>query len=95
MAKAWVYQDDKQVKKHGEAAASWYVGWIDPDGKRRVQELRAGRRRASGTAEKLRKKREAELMTGTYQSNAKKTWEDFRKEYERRSSPAWRRARGT
>jgi hypothetical protein len=31
MFSAWIYQDDKQVKKHGEDKASWYVGWIDPD----------------------------------------------------------------
>jgi hypothetical protein len=26
MSSAWVCQDDKQVKKHGPDAASWYVG---------------------------------------------------------------------
>jgi hypothetical protein len=37
LMKAWIYQDDKQVKKHGTKKASWYVGWIDPEGKRRCQ----------------------------------------------------------
>ena len=32
--KAWVYQDDKQLKKRGPDKASWYVGWLDPEGKR-------------------------------------------------------------
>jgi hypothetical protein len=32
MSSAWTYQDDKQVKKHGTDKASWYVGWIDPEG---------------------------------------------------------------
>ena len=32
-------------------------------------------------AEKLKKKLEAELMTGTYQMQTHKTWEDFRREY--------------
>lgn len=31
---AWVYQDSGQVKKHGTAKASWYVGWRDPLGRR-------------------------------------------------------------
>jgi integrase len=81
VSSAWVYQDPKQVKKHGTEKASWYVGWIDPEGKRRCQSCGPGpdgRR----NAQKLKKKREAELITGTYQSNAKKTWADFRAEYE-------------
>src|SRR5947209_7651201 len=80
MASAWVYQDDKQIKKRGADKASWYVGWIDPDGKRRCESCGPG---ADGKrlAEKKRKKVEAELITGTYQSNSKKTWEDFRGEY--------------
>src|SRR5262249_58357120 len=42
MSKAWVYQDDKQVKKVGEAKASWYVGWLDPEGKRRCKSFGRG-----------------------------------------------------
>jgi integrase len=81
LMKAWIFQDDKQVKKHGEAAASWYVGWIDPDGNRCCKSCGPG---ADGkrSAEKLRKKTEAELLTGTYQSHDNKTWEEFRREYE-------------
>ena len=30
MPSAWIYQDDKQVKKHGAEMANWYVGWIAP-----------------------------------------------------------------
>jgi integrase len=81
MPSAWTYQDDKQVKKHGAAKASWYVGWIDPAGKKRCKSCGPGSRGKSA-AEKLRKKTEAELLTGTYQSNTKKTWEEFRDEYE-------------
>jgi integrase len=79
--KAWIYQDDKQVKKHGKAKASHYVGWIDPEGNRRCKSCGPGKD-GHRLAEKLRKKREAELLTGTYQSAQKKTWEEFRKEYE-------------
>lgn len=42
MSKAWVYQDAKQIKKRGEAAASWYAAWLDPDGKRRCKSCGAG-----------------------------------------------------
>jgi integrase len=81
MARVWIYQDDKQVKKHGEAAASWYVGWYDPEGKKRCQSCGPG---AAGknAAAKLRRKREAELIEGTYQDNRRKSWDDFRSEYE-------------
>jgi integrase len=81
MASAWVYQDDKQVKKHGEEKASWYVGWIDPEGKRRCKSCGPGPQ-GKRNAEKLKAKREAELLTGTYQSNDRKTWKEFRQEYE-------------
>jgi integrase len=79
--KAWVYQDSKQVKKHGEKKASWFVGWIDPEGKRRCESCGPGSAGKSA-AEKVRAKRQAELIEGTYKSNAKKTWKDFREEYE-------------
>jgi integrase len=79
--KAWIYQDDKQVKKHGAEAASWYVGWLDPEGKRRGKSCGPGAR-GQDLAEKFRKKVEAELLTGTYQSNINKTWAEFRKEYD-------------
>src|SRR5689334_3860260 len=79
--KAWVFQDDKQVKKLGEAKASWYVGWIDPAGKRRCKSFGPG---AEGKklAFRSQKKVEAELLTGTYQAPARKTWAEFRQEYE-------------
>jgi integrase len=81
--KAWIYQDDKQVKKHGAEAASWYVGWLDPEGKRRCKSCGPGAR-GEDLAEKERKRIEAQLLTGTYQSNDRKTWEDFRKEWKAR-----------
>jgi integrase len=80
MSKAWVYQDDKQVKKHGSENASWYVGWIDPAGRRRCKSCGPGKD-GQRNAEKLRKKREAKLTTGTYEDRSRTTWEDFRREY--------------
>jgi hypothetical protein len=43
--KGWVYEDSHQVKKHGAEKASWSVGWIDPEGKRRCQSCGAGKAR--------------------------------------------------
>jgi integrase len=80
MANAWVYQDDKQVKKHGAEAASHYVGWIEPDGTKRCKSCGPGRA-GDRAARKLRDRLTAELTTGTYQTAAKRTWEAFRKEY--------------
>jgi integrase len=78
---AWVFQDPKQVEKHGEAKTAWSVGWYDPEGKRRCKSCGPGSE-GKRNADKLRKKVEAELLTGTYQAQAKATWEAFRAEYE-------------
>ncbi len=81
MSSAWLYQDDKQVKARGAEAASWYVGWIDPEGKRRCKSCGPGlpgRR----NAERLRRKIEAQLITGQYHQQIKTTWESFRADYE-------------
>jgi hypothetical protein len=81
MAKAWIYQDPKQVKKLGAKKAAYYVGWWDPDGKRRCKSCGAGDA-GQGKARKLARTIDAQLVTGTYQNPAKKTWADFREEYE-------------
>jgi hypothetical protein len=78
---AWLYQDDKQLKKVGPERASWYVGWLDPDGKRRCKSFGPGAERKK-LAFRHRKKVEAELLTGTYQNTSRKTWAEFRKQYE-------------
>jgi hypothetical protein len=79
----WVFQDPKQVSKHGAEAAAWSVGWYDPEGNRRCKACGPGTV-GKRNAEKVAKKIEAELLTGTYQSNEKKTWADFRQEYQTR-----------
>ncbi|MBS0208735.1 MAG: site-specific integrase [Planctomycetes bacterium] len=79
--KAWVSQDSKQVKKRGSDQASWYVGWIDPDGKRRCRGFGPGAR-GKNAAFKFKEKTEAELLTGTYQTVSRKTWKDFRADYD-------------
>ena len=55
MSRAWVYQDDKQVKKVGAARASWYAGWLDPEGHRRCKSCGPGSR-GQREAEKLARK---------------------------------------
>lgn len=82
MSKAWVYQDDKQVKKVGKEKASWYVGWLDPEGRRRCKSCGRG---ADGKrlAGQFKRKVEAELTTGTYQAAGKQMWAGFRAEYDK------------
>lgn len=77
---AWIFQDARHVAKQGKAA-SWYVGWREPDGKRRSKSCGAG---VAGKtkAQKLRRKIDAELVTGTYGSSPNRTWQDFRAEYD-------------
>lgn len=80
----WVYQDAKQVAKRGAEACSWYVGYYDIDGKRRCQSCGPGNT-GKQAASKLRRKIAAELLEGTYaRGNDRKTWKEFRVEYERK-----------
>jgi integrase len=73
---AWVFQDPKHVKKVGEAAASWYVGWFTLEGKKRCKSCGPGAR-GHDLAEKERKKIEAQLITGTYEDKRRETWKEF------------------
>src|SRR5712692_5302372 len=84
--KAWIYQDGNQLKKHGKEKTSWYVGWYDPEGGRHGQSCGPGTK-GHKKAEQLQEKISAQLLTGTYETNSKKTWEEFRKEYEDKVLP--------
>lgn len=80
MPRAWISQDNKQVKKYGSKKASFYVNWLDPDGKRKCKSCgsgTAGRTKANH----LKRKIEAELIEGTYGRDEKKKWEHFIQEY--------------
>ena len=80
--KAWIFQFARHVEKYGKKA-SWYVGWIDPRGKRHAQSCgpeERGRTVANRKADKLH----SELVTGTYESHDKMTWDEFIKLYESR-----------
>jgi len=82
MASAWIFQDPKQLKKHGTEAASWYVGWYDPDGKLRCKSYGPGDK-GKAKAERQRIILEDKLASGKYEeTDARKKWSDFRAEYE-------------
>jgi hypothetical protein len=85
--RVWIFQDSKQVAKHGEAAASWYVGWYTPDGKSLRTSCGAGEF-GKREAKRLRDKRRAELIEGTYDEKNKVTRADFGKQYQEEIVPA-------
>src|SRR5207248_2920479 len=73
----------EHAKKYGEEKAPWYVGWYEPDGRRRKKSCGpgfVGKKRAM----RLKAKLTSELMTGTYQMETRKLWADFRREYDER-----------
>lgn len=86
MAGAWTYQKTEDLKTLGAEKAPWYVGWYEPDGRRKGKCCGEGFH-GKKTADRLRNKITSELMTGTYQIKEKKLWTDFRAEYERRVLP--------
>jgi len=80
--KAWVFQDSRQKAKLGEDKCPWSVGWYDLDGKKRSKRIGRG-----SLAEKYARKIEGQLAAGTYKSEARKSWGDFRREYEAKIIP--------
>ncbi len=79
--KAWVHQIKKQVEQRGEEKASWYVSWRDPAGVLRCKSCGPGKVGKSA-ASKLADQTHSQLVTGTYQAKDRRTWADFRKDYE-------------
>ena len=79
--RAWLFQDTRQKQKLGDKAP-WCVGWYTPEGKKRSK--RIGSRSA---AEKYARKIEGQLAAGTYADSSRKSWADFRAEYESRIVP--------
>jgi integrase len=79
-ADAWIFQRTAQLQKLGPEAASWNVGWYEPNGRRKAESCGPGDK-GKFKAEKRRKQIEAELMTGTYQVQARRTWPEFLERY--------------
>jgi len=82
----WIFQYPAEVRKKGPSGASWYVGWYDFNGRRHSESCGAGSR-GKNKAEKRQRRLQAELDLGVHQSNTKKTWKDFREEYEAQILP--------
>jgi len=80
--RAWLFQDPRQKAKLGEDDCPWMVGWIDPDGKRKGKKIGSKSR-----AEKFARKMEGQLAAGTYQGESRKSWSDFRAEYDDKILP--------
>src|SRR4051794_4959430 len=81
MSRAWVKQRADQVRTLGAGRAPWYCCWIDPDGHQRSKSCGAGKD-GQRSAQKVRRKVEAQLIEGTYGGNQDKEWAEFRREYE-------------
>jgi len=81
MSNVWIYQRPQQVRTMGEDVAPWYVGYYDPNGKRKGKSCGSGPK-GKQNACKLADRIKAQLLTGTYNDPSKKTWADFRQEYE-------------
>src|SRR5262245_31836572 len=86
VSRAWTYKRPEQVREMGEARAPWYVAWIDPDGKRCTRSCGPGTD-GRRNAQKLRRKVEAELLTGTYRQQVGRLWCEFRQEYDTKIVP--------
>src|SRR5262245_53763280 len=81
--KAWIFQRSEQVARFGADTAPWYVGWLDPAGKRCNESCGPGKAGLK-VAKRLQEKRHAELLTGSYQAVDKTTWATFRIEYQKK-----------
>ncbi|MBP85324.1 MAG: hypothetical protein CMJ64_01190 [Planctomycetaceae bacterium] len=75
--RAWPFQDTRQKKKLGEAKCPWSVGWIDPDGKKRSRKVGS-----KSMAMKYQRKIEGQLAAGIYEQQDRKSWTEFRRDYE-------------
>ncbi len=78
MSRAWTFRDPKLLKKHG-SQTKWSVGWYDPEGHRRCRTVGS-----KSMAEKVRRQLEGELAAGIFQTENRKKWTGFRREYEER-----------
>ena len=82
----WIFQYPAEVRRKGKDGASWYVGWYDPGGRRHSESCGPGAR-GKNKAEKRQRRLQGELDLGVHQAPGKKTWKDFREEYEAKIFP--------
>jgi hypothetical protein len=81
MARVWVFQKAEDVAKLGESKASWYVGWYEPDRRRRKKSFGPGLL-GQKRAEKEKHLLEEKLLSGDYRGDSRKSWSDFCQEYQ-------------
>lgn len=74
--RAWIFQDTKQRAKRGEKACPWSVGWYDHAGRKKSKTIGP-----KSTAEKYRKKIEAQLALGFVDGPQRAKWADFRERH--------------
>ena len=75
--RSWIFQDPKRKAIEGDKCP-WSVGWYDASGKRKGKKVGA-----KSTAEKFKRKVEAELALGLCTVGQKRTtWAEFRKQFE-------------
>ncbi len=67
--RAWIFQDPKQLAKHGDEACPWSVGWYDPEGAKRQKTFKKKK-----AADAYQRKIEGQLAAGTYEGNGRKSW---------------------
>lgn len=76
--KAWLFQEKRDVEKHGAKKAPWSVGWYGLDGKRHKK-----KRGLKTAAEAFKRKIERELAEGVDSATVAVDWAKFREQYER------------
>jgi len=77
----WIFQYPEDLRRKGPDGASWFVGWYDLAGKRRSESCGPGAR-GKNLAEKRKRRIEGELDLGVHAPVSKKSWADFRTEYQ-------------
>lgn len=76
--RAWVNQLKRYVDKLGTDKAPWHVFWNDPEtGTQRSKSCGSGKAGKSA-ANRLADQIHSQLVTGTYMSDSRQTWESFR-----------------
>lgn len=76
--KAWVFQEKRQLAKHGAKKCPWSVGWYDGRGRRKQKQVGA-----KTTAKSYAKKLEGQAAAGLLRSHDRIRWADFVKRFDR------------
>lgn len=79
--RVWVFQYRRDIDRKGANKASWYVGYVDHEGKRRGESCGPGSR-GRKKAEQHKRLLQSELDTRIHRPDGRVRWELFRREYE-------------